>query len=129
MTVFLHRTAPPGFPGLPAFSRPPTGRKFPQPAGFSEESGYDRYKEKNHVCISAKTGLGKESLLEKIEEVLSRAKRPTSFLFPHEEGGRLSLLYKSANVNEVRYETEGIYVEAVCDEKVRGALAKFIKKS
>ncbi len=86
-------------------------------------------KDKNHVCISAKTGLGKEKLLEKIEEILSMAKKPVSFLFPHEEGGRLSLLYKCANVNEVRYEPEGIHVEAICDEKVRGTLAKFIKKS
>ncbi len=86
-------------------------------------------KDKNHVCISAKTGLGKETLLEKIEEVLSQAKRPTSFLFPHEEGGKLSLLYKTANVTDVQYDTDGIHVEAVCDEKTRGTLAKFIKKS
>ena len=85
-------------------------------------------KKYEHVCISAKTGAGKEVLLSKIEEILSQFKKPVSFLFPHEEGGRLSFLYKYASVGAVRYEAEGIYVEAICDEKTRGALAKFIQK-
>ena len=92
---------------------------------FNVESFPKKY---DQVCISAKTGAGKELLLERIETILSEFKKPVSFLFPHEEGGRLSLLYKNASVGEVRYEAEGIYVDAICDEKTRGALAKFIKK-
>ena len=85
--------------------------------------------EKEHVLISAKTGVGKEDLIEKIEEVLGRAKRPCEFFLPHEEGAKLSYLYQNANVTDVQYETEGIYVCAICDEKTRGTLAKFVKKS
>ncbi len=78
------------------------------------------------VCVSAKTGRGADELKKLIEEILSMAKKPCHFLFPHEQGGKLSQLYKSANVTEVRYEAEGVYVDAVCDEKTRGALAQFI---
>ena len=83
-------------------------------------------KEKEHVSLSAKTGLGKEQLFEKIEEILSQAKKSCTFFFPHEEGGRLSFLYKTANVEDVQYETEGIRVVAICDEKTRGSLAPFL---
>ena len=82
--------------------------------------------DKRSVCVSAKTGRGAEELLAEIEAILSDAKRPCRFLFPHEEGGKLSLLYKSANVTEVRYEAEGIYADAICDEKTRGSLRQFI---
>jgi GTP-binding protein HflX len=85
-------------------------------------------KAKEHLPLSAKTGLGKEALLEKIEAIIAEAKKSTLFFFPHEEAGKLSLLYRGATVNEVRYEADGIYAEALCDEKTRGTLAKFIKK-
>ncbi|MBR3838014.1 MAG: GTPase HflX [Clostridia bacterium] len=80
----------------------------------------------DHVCISAKTGKGGDLLIRQIENVLSRAKKRCRFLFPHEEGGKLSLLYKTANVVQVDYEADGIHVEAVCDEKTRGALSCFL---
>ena len=86
-------------------------------------------KDKPFVCVSAKTGAGKEELLDRIEEILERAKKNCAFLFPHEEGGRLSFLYQNASVTSVRYEEEGVYVQALCDEKTRGALAKFLKNS
>ncbi len=85
-------------------------------------------KKYEHICISAKTGTGKDVLLARIEEILSQFKKPVSFRFPHEEGGKLAFLYKNANVSEVRYEADGIYVDAICDEKTRGVLAKFVKK-
>ncbi len=85
-------------------------------------------KDKSHVCLSAKTGFGTELLISKIEEILSRAKKPCSFLLPHSEGGKLSLLYQDASVVSVEYTEEGIMVEAICDEKTRGILSRYIKK-
>ena len=84
-------------------------------------------KKYDHICISAKTGAGKDALLAKIEEILSQFKKRVFFRIPHEEGGKLSYLYQNANVVAVRYEADGIYTEAICDEKTRGALAKFIQ--
>lgn len=83
-------------------------------------------KEEEHVCISAKSGFGADQLIEKIEDILSRAKKECTFLFPHSQGSRIDLLYRMANVTEVRYETDGIYVTAVCDEKTRGSLARYL---
>ncbi len=83
-------------------------------------------REKDHVCLSAKTGKGISDLLEKIEKILSQSKKRCHYLFPHEEGGRLSYLYQTANVIQVRYESDGIHVEAVCDEKTRGTLSQFL---
>ncbi|MBR2616211.1 MAG: GTPase HflX [Clostridia bacterium] len=80
-----------------------------------------------HVCISAKTGKNADKLIERIESVLSEAKKQCTFLIPHTEGGRLSYLYKVANVSSVEYLPEGILVEAVCDEKTRGSLSRFLK--
>ncbi len=85
-------------------------------------------KEKDHVLISAKTGKGAEELLEKIEEILSQAKKECQFLLPHSEGGKLSLLYKTANILNTDYLPDGILVNAICDEKTRGALSQFIIK-
>ena len=84
---------------------------------------------KDHVCISAKTGSGCEELIEKIEEIFGRAKKKCTFLFPHDQGGRLSYLYQCANVESVDYTAEGILVEAVCDEKIRGELNRYLIQS
>lgn len=83
--------------------------------------------DKCHVAVSAKTGFGKDALIAKIEEVLAQAKKKCTFLFPHEEGGRLSYLYKVANVLDVEYREDGILVDAICDEKCRGSLSRFQK--
>ncbi len=83
-------------------------------------------RDKNAVCISAKTGKGTEELIEKIEEELSKAKKQCTFLIPHKDAGKLSYLYKTANVQQIDYEANGILVIAVCDEKTRGSLAEFL---
>jgi len=80
---------------------------------------------KKHVCISAKSGTGKDDLIGAIEEVFASMKRKCRFRLPHSEGGKLSLLYQCANVNDVQYESDGIYVEAICDEKTRGQLSQY----
>ncbi len=81
---------------------------------------------RNHVCVSAKTGLGQQDLMDAIEEILSHAKKSCTFLIPHSDGGKLSFLYQVANVSEVEYLAEGIRVEAICDEKVRGSLSRYL---
>ncbi len=84
---------------------------------------------KEHICISAKTGAGCDELIEKIEEILGRAKKKSTFLLPHDQGGKLSYLYQCANVESVDYNAEGILIEAVCDEKIRGELSRFLVNS
>jgi len=86
-------------------------------------------KDQNHVCLSAKTGAGRDTLLQKIEAVLSEQKSLCEFLLPHAEGGKLSWLYQVANVHEVEYQAEGILVKATCDQKTRGILSRYLMNS
>lgn len=94
-----------------------------------EESRFNTsvfHNDKNAVCVSAKTGKGSDLLIEKIEDELSKAKKQCAFLIPHSSAGKLSYLYKVANVLQTDYQENGIYVTAVCDEKTRGSLAEFL---
>ena len=83
-------------------------------------------KEKPHVCISAKTGLGRDELITAIENALASIKREHHFFFPHSDASKLSFLYQNAKVSQVRYEADGVYADAICDEKTMGQLAHYI---
>ena len=78
------------------------------------------------VCISAGKKTGLADLTRCVEEILSEQKKETAFLFPHEQAGLLSPLYKTSQVKAVRYGPDGVYAEVICDEKTRGSLARFI---
>jgi len=82
-------------------------------------------KGKESVCVSAKTGKGVDALVKRIEQLLKEAKKEYCFLLPHSQGGKLSILYQTANVKEVEYETEGIRVTAVCDSRTAGSLSAY----
>lgn len=96
---------------------------LPESVFSVREFGADR----PHCAISAKTGAGLEELVRKTEELLLSRKADCTFLFPHEEAGRLSLLYRESHVKTVEYESDGVRVTAACDEKTKGMLARFLQ--
>ena len=78
------------------------------------------------VCaISAKSGEGIDTLLEKVEEIIHQGKSKVTFVIPNSEQGALNILYKSATVESVDYGYEGVTVVATVDAKVRGMLKKY----
>ena len=78
------------------------------------------------VCaISAKSGEGVDTLLEKIETIIHAGKSRVTFVIPNSEQAALNILYKNANVESVDYGYEGVTVVAVVDQKVRGMLKKY----
>ena len=78
------------------------------------------------VCaISAKSGEGVDSLLEKIEGIIHAGKSRVTFVIPHSEQAALNILYKNATVESVDYGYEGVTVVATVDGKVRGMLKKY----
>ena len=78
------------------------------------------------VCaISAKSGEGIDTLLEKVEEIIHQGKSKVTFVIPNSEQGALNILYKNATVESVDYEYEGVTVVATVDAKVRGMLKKY----
>ena len=78
------------------------------------------------VCaISAKSGQGIDTLLEKVEEIIHQGKSKVTFVIPNSEQGALNILYKNATVESVDYGYEGVTVVATVDQKVRGMLKKY----
>ena len=83
---------------------------------------------KNHdsVCISAKTGLGVDSLLSMIDEILAKSKKQVKFLFPFDKQSAVNNLYQNATVVSTEYIESGVLVEAIVDEKCYGMYENYI---
>ncbi len=81
----------------------------------------------NHIvcAISAKSGQGIDTLLQKVEEIIHQGKSKVTFVIPNSEQGALNILYKNATVESVDYGYEGVTVVATVDQKVRGMLKKY----
>ena len=81
---------------------------------------------RNVVPISAKTGEGLDSLLEMIEKQLDRGLIDAEYLLPYAMAGMVETLHDQAKVLSVDYETEGVRVRAVCDERLYGRLRSYV---
>ena len=78
------------------------------------------------VCaISAKSGQGIDTLLQRVEEIIHQGKSRVTFVIPNSEQGALNILYKNATVESVDYGYDGVTVVATVDAKVRGMLKKY----
>ena len=79
------------------------------------------------VSISAKTGRGLETLLEKIGARLDEGAHKVVLHLPYDKGGIVDMLYKEAKVESVAY-AETIEVTAVCTPKILGQVSEYIAK-
>ena len=70
-------------------------------------------REKDAVCISAKTGEGADALLRALAETLGRDRRRAKFLLPYDKGALVQLLHDEAAVLSLEYTENGTRVEAV----------------
>ena len=107
-----------GKPTLYVFNKCDAGMACPPSAVINTE-------DEKHVCISAKSGEGVESLAELLEQILHDGKTRATFLIPNSEQGALNILYKNATVESVDYGADGVTVIATVDAKVRGMLRKY----
>jgi GTPase len=79
------------------------------------------------VAVSARTGVGIEALLQKIDETLPLD--PVArcvFRFPLAEGGPLHLLHEYGRVTATRYRNGYCEVDAQVPESLRRRLSKFV---
>ena len=74
------------------------------------------------IAISAKTGRGVDELLRRIEQAVGPRLHHAVFLLPYSMAGQIEQLHRQAKVCACDYETEGIRVEAICDDVVFGRL-------
>lgn len=83
--------------------------------------------EKN-VPMCARSGIGMDELLTRIEETLLGTLHRTVLLLPYSEGGVLEILHQQAQVLRVDYTAQGIEVETVCSEELYGRFRKYEKE-
>lgn len=77
------------------------------------------------VKISAKMGIGLDSLLEAIEKALGKGKHKVKLLIPYSEGAVLDMLHREAQVESIDYAENGTILEAVVDDKTYGRIMAY----
>ena len=80
------------------------------------------------VRISAKLGYGMEDLLAAIERTLGHSRHHITVTLPYSMGGMVETLHNNAQVLSTDYTGEGIVVETVVDDILRGRLKDYITK-
>lgn len=102
-------------------------------AGFPSESlGEVRRltagERRDTVFISAKTGAGLTSLVEKLEEMIDtlRGKRHLLLFIPPEKGAVTSVIYQLGDDVEVSYVPDGILVTVTADDVLYGKMREYI---
>ena len=94
--------------------------------GFAELREIGRaVEDERFVYISAATGQGVDTLIAKIEALVTDGKRRVTYFIPNSDGGALNTLYRVATVENVDYGAEGITVLALADAKARGMMRKY----
>ncbi|MBQ8525013.1 MAG: GTPase HflX [Clostridia bacterium] len=78
------------------------------------------------ASISAVTGEGVDTLIEKLERMLGQGKKRVRFSLPMSAGAVLNEIYSNAENVEVDYTPEGMEVKATVDEKLYGKFSRYI---
>jgi GTP-binding protein HflX len=80
-----------------------------------------------NIPMCARSGIGMDELLTRIEETLATRLHHVIFLFPYHEAGHLERLHEQAQVLRTDYTPSGVEVEAVCSEELYGRLRGYLK--
>jgi GTP-binding protein HflX len=94
--------------------------------GFAELREIGRSSDADNIAyISALTGQGMDTLISKLEAIVTDGKRRVTYFIPNSDGGALNTLYRVATVENVEYGAEGMTVVALADAKARGMMKKY----
>ena len=98
--------------------KPEAQRSFPLPG---KSAGQE-----NAVFVSAQTGEGLDTLLERLTALVHGGKTRATFVIPNAKQGALNTLYQAgAAIESVDYGADAVTVVAVVDDRVRGALRQY----
>ena len=78
------------------------------------------------VYISAKTGQGVDTLVNKLESFILAGKKRVTFRIPNSQQGAVNQLYKLTSIESVDYGAEYVTVVAMADAKARGMMERYI---
>lgn len=77
------------------------------------------------LALCARSGIGTEALLARIEQTLLGRLHHVTLLLPYAEAGALEMLHNQAQVLRTDYTAQGVEVEAVCGETLYGRYRRF----
>jgi len=77
------------------------------------------------VSISARTGEGLDTLLDKLRARLDKGTVRVELALPYDQGGLVDMLYREAKVEKVEY-AGSIEVTALCPPKVLGRVREYV---
>ncbi len=83
-------------------------------------------REKNSVCISAKTGLGVDTLLNMIEDALNSTQKRVKFLFPFSNQTPIGVIHGCCHIISEEYTEDGTLLVVIADEKICGKYKDYI---
>ena len=83
---------------------------------------------KDSVEISAKSGVGTDELLKRLDELVSSGKKKLTLLIPYSEGSVVTDIYRLATVLTCDYVDEGTLITAECDARAQGTFEKYIRQ-
>lgn len=78
------------------------------------------------IPICARSGLGTQELLSRIEKTLLGQIYDVRFLLPYSEAGVLDLLHQQAQVLSTEYDANGILVHVRCQSELYGRFRRFL---
>ena len=81
---------------------------------------------KGTIEISARSGDGTQSLLEKLDELVASGKKKLRLLIPYSEGSVVADIHRLATVLECDYVDNGTLILAECDARAQGTFEKYI---
>ena len=94
--------------------------------GFAELREIGRASDADNIAyISALTGQGMDTLISKLEAIVTEGKRRVTYFIPNADAGALNTLYRVATVEDVEYGADGMTVVALADAKARGMMKKY----
>ena len=99
----------------------PTLRVYNKCDAFFGELPRDR----QGVCISARTGEGIQELLDALTRLLNEGSHRVRLLLPYDRGALLEMLHREAAVLRTDYAENGVVVEAVVQGEVYGRVREF----
>ncbi len=110
----IAKLAKPGTPVLKVYNKADLVHSEDIPAG------------RDIVPISAKRGMGMDTLLKAIESALGHARHHVLLRLPYSMGGMVDTLHSGAKVNSTEYTGEGIEMDAVLDDILYGRLKAYV---
>ena len=113
----IEKLAKPGVPVLRCYNK----------ADLLEDTSAIPVGEKN-IPMCARSGIGMDELLTRMEQTLLGALYHVTLLLPYSQAGVLEILHDQAQVLRTEYSADGIEVETICNAELYGRYRGFEKR-